>query len=334
MKKYSLDETSKKFICPKCGEKRFVKHVNNETKAYLEDGSGRCDRASSCKHYQSPKKNQVISEFVAPIILRPASTIQKDFLNLCSRNFDENNLIQFLESYFSKEEIQSVIVKYKLGTSKHWNSATVFWQIDSLNQIMTGKVMLFDSETGKRIKKPYNHIQWVHKLLKLNNFELQQCLFGLHLTIDSTIKKIAVVEGEKTALIMSMFLPDYIWVATGGKQNFNKKMLLPIKEFNILVYPDKSEFDDWNKTTLQLQKEGFKIKCSRFIEDKEVPEGTDLADIYIESRNNTNPIITQKQLSKTEININRLAKINPEIINLIRTFDLLDNEHNDVTNIS
>lgn len=333
MYKFSLDKSSKKFLCPNCLKKSFVRYVDNETTYYLETQFGRCDKESSCKYHRYPNKNQVISEFVAPIIKRPASTLQSIFLDLCSKNFDENNLIQFLESYFSEEEIQLVITKYRLGTSKCWKGSTVFWQIDSQNQIMAGKVMLFDSKTGKRIKAPYNHIQWVHKLLKLESFELQQCLFGLHLTTDSTIKKIIIVEAEKTALIMSLFLPNYIWVATGGKGNFSKKMLLPIKKFSILVYPDKSEFDDWNKTALQLQKEGFKIKCSRFIEDKDVPEGTDLADIYIESRNNTNTVNTQKRLSKTEIEVNRLAIINPEIINLIRTFDLLDNEHNEIRNI-
>lgn len=188
--------------------------------------------------------------------------------------------------------------------------------------------MLYNNKTGKRVKTPYNHIQWVHKLLKLKDFELQQCLFGLHLTSDSSIKKIAIVEAEKTAIIMSLFLPNYIWLATGGKGNFSKKMLFPIIGFTIVAYPDKTEFDGWNKTVLQLQKEGFKIKCSQFIEDKNVPEGTDLADIYIDSRND--PVKVQKQLSKTEIEVNRLAKINPEIINLIRTFDLLDSENNEI----
>lgn len=333
MYKYSLDKSSKKFLCPKCDKKKFVKYIDNETKVYLEDGSGRCDNDSTCKHHQHSNKNSVISEYVKPIIIRTASTLDADFLDSCSRNFNENNLIQFLEKYFSQEEIQLVIKKYKLGTSKHWKGSTVFWQIDSQNQIRAGKVMLYNDETGKRIKVPYNHIQWVHKLLKLEDFELQQCLFGLHLTIDSTIKKIAIVEAEKTALIMSLFLPNYIWLATGGKGNFSKKMLLPLKGFSILAYPDKTEFDDWNKTTLELQKEGYKIKCSRFVEDKNVADGTDLADVYLESRNNKNPIKTIKQLTKTEIEVNRLAKINPEIINLIRTFDLLDGDDNGIANI-
>lgn len=333
MYKYSLDKSSKKFVCPACGKKTFVKYVDNENNVYLEDGSGRCDRESSCKYSKLPNKNSVISEFTTPIITRQPSTLQYNFLELCSRSFDKNNLIQFLKNYFSEEEIQSVILKYRLGTSKHWQGSSILWQITPGNKIMAGKVMLFDVQTGKRIKIPHNHIQWVHRLLKLKDFVLQQCLFGLHLINESAKKRIAIVESEKTALIMSLFLPNYIWMATGGKVNFNKKMLLPIKDYPILVYPDKSEFDDWNKIVLELQKEGFKINCSRYIEDKVVSDGTDLADIYLESRMNPDPVKAQKKLSKTEVKVNRLAKINPAIIDLIRTFDLLDNEHNEIRNI-
>jgi hypothetical protein len=331
MYKYSLDKSSKKFVCPACGKKRFVKYVDNETNSFLEDGSGRCDRESSCKYQKTPHETSVISEFVTPKITRKASTIQSDYLKLCNKNFHENNLIQFLENYFTKEEIQLGITKYRLGNSKHWNgAATIFWQINPQYEVMTGKIMQYDVKTGKRVKEPKPLFQWVHKLLKLEDFVLLQCLFGLHLVNHSTKKEIAIVESEKTAFIMSLFLPNYVWMSTGGKKNFNLKMLLPIKEYTILAYPDKSEYDDWNKTAIELQKLGFKINCSRFVEDKNVPDGTDLADIYLESRTNNNPVKVQKQLTKTEIEVNRLVKINPEIINLIRTFDLLDNEHNEI----
>jgi hypothetical protein len=38
--------------------------------------------------------------------------------------------------------------------------------------------------------------------------------------------------------------------------------------------------------------------------------------------------IVEIKYTKTEIEVNRLAKINPEIINLVRTFDLLDGDDN------
>ena len=129
---------------------------------------------------------------------------------------------------------------------------------------------------------------------------------------------------------MSLFLHDYIWIATGSKGNFKKELLEPIKNFQIIAFPDKSEYEDWNRKARQLLQEGYNIKCSDYIEKKEVPDGTDLADIYFESKTSK---IADIKYTKVEIEINRLAKINPEIINLIRTFDLLDNYHNEIVNI-
>lgn len=47
---------------------------------------------------------------------------------------------------------------YHIGTSKHWDQATIFWQIDTHNQIRTGKVILYNSKTNKRVKTPFNRI--------------------------------------------------------------------------------------------------------------------------------------------------------------------------------
>lgn len=60
--------------------------------------------------------------------------------------------------------------KYKIGTSKNWNGATVFWQTDNQNNIKTGKIMLFDKLSCKRVKEPYNHITWIHKKSNFRKF--------------------------------------------------------------------------------------------------------------------------------------------------------------------
>ena len=43
--KYSLDKSSKKFICPSCGKRRFVRYINQITNEYLkklmEDATGK-----------------------------------------------------------------------------------------------------------------------------------------------------------------------------------------------------------------------------------------------------------------------------------------------------
>ena len=53
--KYTLDKSSKKFYCPRCGKKRFVKYIAVETGEYAAGSFGRCDREQECGYYLYPK---------------------------------------------------------------------------------------------------------------------------------------------------------------------------------------------------------------------------------------------------------------------------------------
>src|SRR5699024_8538126 len=112
---------------------------------------------------------------------------------------------------------------YQIGSSKHWNGATVFWQIDKNLDIRSGKVMLYDKD-GHRAKRNdgNGYITWVHSLL-YDDYNLKQCLFGEHLLIDSE-KPVALVESEKTAIIASVHYPDYTWLAVGSKHNIKPEV--------------------------------------------------------------------------------------------------------------
>lgn len=47
---------------------------------------------------------------------------------------------------------------------------------------------------------------------------------------NSTSYPVMLVESEKTAVIMSYFIPDYIWLATGGKNGcFNSEAMQVLK---------------------------------------------------------------------------------------------------------
>ena len=56
--KYQLDKSSKKFICPGCKQKRFVRYIDIGTKDYLPEQFGRCDRENSCGNHNYPKKER------------------------------------------------------------------------------------------------------------------------------------------------------------------------------------------------------------------------------------------------------------------------------------
>ena len=73
-------------------------------------------------------------------------------------------------------------------------------------------------------------INWVHSLLKKTgtldeSWQFTQCLFGEHLLPQHPDKPIALVESEKTAIICSGLMPQYLWLATGGKSQLSQEKL-------------------------------------------------------------------------------------------------------------
>ena len=290
--RYTLDKSSKKFTCPKCHKKTFVKYTETETGNYLDEDFGRCDRESNCNYHNAPNGDYRNIFEVVNIPKPEPSFHDYDLVNQSRRNYEQNNFVKFLKTIFSDFEVKQVIQKYCIGTSKYWHGATVFWQIDNLQKVRHGKILQYVPETGKRFKdkngKPLIHS--VRAVLQIKNFNLCQCLFGLQLIANSLQKTIAIVESEKTAIIMSLFKPEYIWLSTGGKGFFKYDMLLLIKQFKIVAFPDKGEYKDWLNKATELNGFGFKIEVNDWLENSNYENGTDLADVYISSLNTASEI--------------------------------------------
>ena len=217
--KYRFDESNKKFNCPQCGKKRFVKYVETETGHYTDSKYGRCDRETNCGYSLYPSNNSVVSyDYLITPPAKP-SYIEKETLQKTLIKYDINPLVNYLYGDYRKDEVKNTIEKYNLGTAKIFKGATIFWQKDDTGNIRTGKIMAYDTSTGKRLKtkdgKPL--INWVHSILKKPNYNLKQCLFGLHL-LNQTIKQVAIVESEKTALIMSIEFPQHTCMSAGSLQ--------------------------------------------------------------------------------------------------------------------
>lgn len=284
--KYALEKGSKKFLCPNCEQKTFVKYINQETGDYLSDSIGRCDRETNCGHHCKPS-NEVVNglEHNALIKLIKQTSYHEEFeLNLLYHTNTVNHFIEFLNSIFQINEVERIKDLFKIGTSKIIEGSTVFWQIDEKNLIHAGKVMLYSINTGKRFKSFDNTpvISWMHKINEKKDFNLNQCLFGLHQLQNSKNQTIGIVESEKTAVILTIMYPDYIWMATGSKHGFKESMLLIIKDFKIIAFPDKSEFNDWLSKSLKLNSIGFNITINNWLEETDYDIGTDLADVIID----------------------------------------------------
>ena len=299
-----------RFICPNCQkrEKTFSLYIDNNKGEHIATNVGRCNRETQCGYHYTPKQyfedNNINFEnkdfvphsrtFVIPK-KKNTSYIDAEIFKQSLQGYKKNNFIQFLINRFGNEATTKAIEKYFIGTSKHWNGATIFWQIDSKGRIRTGKIMLYDAGIGKRIKKPFNHIHWVHSLLKIDNYELEQCFFGEHLLKDK-IKPIAIVESEKSAIICSVFLPNFIWLAVGSLTNLNKSKCEVLNGRNVVLFPDLNGFDKWS---VKANEFGFKI--SDLLETKATEEqkkdGLDIADFLLSYEN----VKTESEQIKQEL---------------------------------
>jgi hypothetical protein len=298
---------SSRYNCPSCNKKnQFARYINTQTNEHLADHVGRCNREVNCGYHYTPKqffednpelaskdknasgftyKKPMIKQLSKPEQDKKISTIAFNVFEKTLKAYENNNLVKFLINRIGEKETEKVIEKYYLGTSKHWEGSTIFWQIDIEGNIRTGKVMLYNSESGKRIKEPYPHINWIHKIADYKEYNLSQCLFGEHLLKLYPEKDIAIVESEKTALIASVHIPEYNWLASGNINNLNQRTLQNLKEKSIFLFPDAGAFEIWKEKAEKL-KEFFDFKISDLIETRATPEqikkGYDLADYLTE----------------------------------------------------
>lgn len=342
---FSLEKGSRKFLCPNCRRKTFVRYVNTQDGNYLSRHLGRCDREQKCGYFRKPQSNTEF-QFTSHVILEPKASYHSHKLVInYGKNFKQNHFVQFLKTLFTKDQVKGVILRYLLGTSSIWSGATVFWQIDQNNKIRNGKIMLYDPASGSRKKNGRGkaYISNIKSVLGLKNFHLKQCLFGLHLIQESRPEVVAVVESEKTAIIMSLCMPQYIWMATGGKQNFKYELMKDLRGFKILAFPDKGAYLSWQEKAIEMNESGLHIVVNDFLEESDCPEGTDIADIYLKDLNkdeNTteseSSAITefqtdpQKILSSAELVALQMNEINPFIKTLINEFGLTDENGLDI----
>ena len=234
--KYHLEKyhPGSKKPCPQCGRKVcFTRYVDASGNHVFPKHVGRCDHEHSCGYHFSPsdyfrenpeesislsRKHVITTKNLSVTIKeQPPSFIDRSIMEQTLSHYAINPLYTFLARCMGKEETDRLCSLYRIGTSRKWGGAAIFWQVDYNGRVRTGKIMLYDATTGKRVKHPHSHVCWVHTEMRLKDYHLFQCFFGEHLLPLYPDRKVFVVESEKTAVIASHFMPDVLWVATGEK---------------------------------------------------------------------------------------------------------------------
>lgn len=285
-----------RFTCPQCGQpKKFKRYIDTQTGAYLADHAGRCDRADKCGYHYTPKQYFADNPGITVAAYQPAkpqpvlphSTLPPGLMQKSCGYYHQNYFAHFLGWLYGDAVTQRLISEYHIGTSKHWYGACIFWQVDARQKVRTGKIMLYNAQTGKRVKQPFNHIAWVHNILGDTDYQLKQCLFGEHLLPRYPHKTVALVESEKTAVIAAGFMPEYLWLAAGSLEGLNPAKCKVLKGRNVILFPDMDGFFKWQDKARELNDRIpaaiFQISdfMQRNVLQHQRQPGMDIADMYI-----------------------------------------------------
>ena len=214
----------------------------------------------------------------------------------------------------TQKQMEHAARRYRLGASK--SRGVIFWQIDHEERIHNGKIMYYRDDCHRdKEHKP----TWVSYLLQKrhrfpDNPPCSHTLFGLHLLPSNSPlgpgpfrrfsqkltsgarPRCAVVEAEKTAVILSEMYPQYLWLATGGLGETQPEKFRPLRGCEVILFPDTDPdgiaFKRWTDAAAEVNRQLWwegcpKICVSDLLERCATPEQKcrkiDLADFYLET---------------------------------------------------
>jgi hypothetical protein len=272
--RFSLRAGSKKDVCPQCKKKSFVPYVDENGKEAGEN-FGRCERVNNCGYLQYPKEKGEKIEYVEPIreIPKPTDFIDLKTVQSTFCDFNSNIFLMYLAVKFGSEKALELQSSYNIGTAKQ--GGTIFWQQDFNGQFRTGKVMYYQPN-GKRNK---DRMSWyVHSKIK-KDYVLKQVFFGEHLLKEFPDKPVALCESEKTAVIMSVLRPQYIWLASGGSEMLNADRFYYLYGRNLTVFPDEGQFKKWSDKTAFIKDRIMNTEVESEFLKGNCENGSDILDI-------------------------------------------------------
>lgn len=270
--KYQLRKGSRKEICPACGKRRFVPYVLTEDNETIVNAAwGRCDRENSCGYWMKPDGNAVIQD---PKPRKPETPMWMDM----PRNMgNANSLWQYAKWLVGGDKALTAFQQYTILNA--YDGGCVFLQIDHDGNVRAGKIIRY--KDGHRVKDGIP-VRWLHKDTHYKQFvhgdTLKQCLFGEHLLPTRPDAPVAVVESEKTALLMSQIRPEYVWLATGGScglQNPEKNRVLDGRD--VTLFPDNGMYLKWRQIAIP---KGWKVNEECLPANEHVAAGYDILDLY------------------------------------------------------
>ncbi|KQT20250.1 hypothetical protein ASG31_17630 [Chryseobacterium sp. Leaf404] len=299
--KIVLDWSAKKFHCPDCNKQTFVKFRDRESGEYLSSEYGRCDREIKCGYFLQPESDKIQ---LAPrnSISTVKYYIPDEILNRTINSYDQNTFYKAaINKGIDSKKLINAFKIFKIGTltKGNYQGAICIPVIDRYGLIHAVQCKLFDANF--HTVSTY----WLHLILKkaykiepqwLKNYSTNEknisCLFGEHQLTNDRESPVIIVESPKNAILGSVLMPEYIWLASMSLSMLKAEKLSVLKGRKVILIPDTSAdskaFDIWEieaEKASKLYSTNFKV--SRVLEDKiseqQKAEGYDIADFIIDN---------------------------------------------------
>lgn len=203
--------------------------------------------------------------------------------------------------YLTAAQMERAARRYRLGMSR--DGGVIFWQISQLGLVYDGKVMYYRSDCHRdhgRLPTWVSYVLRSFYLGEASDIEVPtvHCLFGTHLLSNDNVNvpvdvPVAVVEAEKTAVILSEVFPQYLWLAAGGLHELTMEKLFALRHHRVVLFPDtdpqRQAFTLWYEIARKARRSyGMQITVSVLLERRATADQKrrkiDLVDFYFESQ--------------------------------------------------
>ena len=279
--------------CPGCGKKEeFTLYIDPSTGLPINERVGLCNRRDSCGYHFTPKqffdatgiKPQRTFIDKAPEPVKGMFTIPIELMERSLTNYTKNYFAMGLVKVFGEQAVTEMLQRYEcIGTSTRYPGSVIFWQIDQDGNVRTGQIQNYDPSTLKRVK---DSPRWAHgnSTNIPDHQELRQCFFGQHLLRD-TDKLVAVTEAAKTAIICSILMPEFLWLAAGGLEGLGERKMQALRGRRVTLFPDLGKGSEVWKKKAEEYRHIADIKVSGYLEkiatEEQRANGLDAADFLL-----------------------------------------------------
>lgn len=171
-----------------------------------------------------------------------------------------------------------VLRKFNVGFN---NGNTIFWYQNIRGEFVNGKAIKYMSD-GHRDKNISP--RWLYK--KSDGFAT--CLFNEEELVYRRSDSVVLVESEKSAILGSYYMPEVIWIATGGSNGLTKLKARVLRDRQIWILFD---YDTGGKEGSSSAKKilydagGFpKIVEPKELFGEDIQQGFDIADHIVGRR--------------------------------------------------